>query len=195
MAEITKYFRYIFLDVEKYTERSIEAQSDVVNYLNKIVKESVEQNGLKENDLLYIPTGDGLCLAINRESKFDIHMLIALDILQRILNHNNEQVDNMRMFNVRIGINENTDNVIKDINGKTNVAGSGINYASRIMDCADGGQILVSQAVCDALNARELYMNSFIKHTATIKHDINIPLYQYVKQGHAGLNINMPSIF
>lgn len=121
-------------------------------------------------------------------------MLIALDILAKIQEYNVNQKDTMRKFGVRIGINENVDNIIEDINGRTNVAGSGINLASRIMDIADEGQILISHAVYDILCSREKYMSSFRSYNAKIKHDIEIPVHQYIKTDHLGLNTNAPSI-
>ena len=78
----------------------------------------------------------------------------------------------MRKFHVRIGINENVDNLIIDINGKLNVAGSGINMSQRIMSCCDGGQILISQTVYEFLSAREEYMNLFKVYPATGKHNV-----------------------
>lgn len=194
MAELTGSFKYIYLDVVKFTKkRSVEAQSDVIKGLNKIVKESVQQNGLQQENVIFIPTGDGICIAIRGNLAFDIHMLIACDILSKIKEYNGTQKDAMRNFGVRIGINENVDNIIEDINGRTNVAGSGINFASRIMDNADEGQILVSQAVYDILHYREKYMNSFKSYTATVKHDTEIHVHQYIKEGLSGLNISAPS--
>lgn len=194
MAEIKdESCKYIFLDIVKFTKRSVEAQSDVIKELNRIVKESVQRNSLQENNIIFIPTGDGICLAIRRSLSFDIHMLIALDILATIHGYNENQKDDKRKFDVRIGINENTDIIIEDINERTNVAGSGINLASRIMDNADEGQVLVSQAVYDILCAREKYMGSFKSYNATIKHGLQIPVHQYVKAGHLGLNTNEPS--
>ncbi|MBM2838431.1 MAG: hypothetical protein HW415_1056 [Deltaproteobacteria bacterium] len=194
MAELTERLKYIFLDIVKYTKRSVEAQSDVIKELNKAVKDSVKKNGLQLENIIFIPTGDGICLAIRGNLPFDIHMLIAVDILAKIQEYNAAQKDTVRQFGVRIGINENVDNIIEDINGKTNVAGSGINFASRIMDNADEGQILVSTVVYDILQAREKYMSSFKSYTATIKHGIKIPVYQYIKEGLAGLNTSAPSI-
>lgn len=193
MAELTESFKYIFLDIVKFTRRSVEAQSDVIKELNKIVKESVQQNGLQQENVIFIPTGDGICIAIRGNLAFDIHMLIALDILSKIKEYNGTQKNAMRNFGVRIGINENVDNIIEDINGRINVAGSGINFASRIMDNADEGQILVSQVVYDILHDREKYMNSFKSYTATIKHGIKIPVHQYIKEGLTGLNTSAPS--
>ncbi|MDO9028241.1 MAG: adenylate/guanylate cyclase domain-containing protein [Candidatus Roizmanbacteria bacterium] len=193
MDELTASFKYIFLDIVKFTKRSVEAQSDVIKELNKIVKESVQDNSLQKDNTIFIPTGDGICLAMRGELSYDIHMLISLDILAKIQGYNENQSDNTRKFGVRMGINENVDNVIEDINGRTNVAGSGINFASRIMDNADEGQILVSQTVYDILYAREKYMNSFRSYNATIKHDLKIPVHQYIKSEHKGLNVDIPS--
>lgn len=40
---------------------------------------------------------------------------------------------------------------VDDINANRNVAGGGINLAQRVMDCGDGGHILVSKPVADML--------------------------------------------
>lgn len=193
MTELAANFKYIFLDIVKFTKRSVEAQSDVITQLNKIVKESVQTDNLQEESIIYIPAGDGICIAMRGALPFDIHMLISLDILAMIEDYNRNQSDEMRRFGVRIGINENVDNIIEDVNGRTNVAGSGINFANRIMDNADEGQILISQTVYDLLYAREKYMNSFKSYNAPIKHGLKIPVHQYIKSGHKGLNVDVPS--
>src|SRR5438876_10940737 len=103
---------------------------------------------------LFIPTGDGLCIAlINTEGRYryDIHMLVALNILESLEDYNRSQPDEMRRFHVRIGINSNEDNLINDINARPNLAGAGISLASRIMDKADGSQILVGESVFERL--------------------------------------------
>ena len=192
MGELNKRFKYIFLDIVKFTQRSVEAQSDVVKALNEIVKSSVETNAIKEENIIYIPTGDGICLAMSGELAFDIHMRVAINILKNIHNYNVGQTNDMHKFNVRIGVNENIDNIIEDINGRVNVAGSGINIASRVMDNADGGQILVSESVYDILHSREKYIQSFKSYTATIKHGIKIPVHQYINKGIVGLNTDTP---
>ena len=204
MEELTESIKYVFLDIVDYTKRSVEAQSDIVSILNDIIKKSVKDKGIDLNDegkdeysfdeeVIFIPAGDGICIAIRNHLTYDIHILIALDILLNIQRYNEDQEDTQRKFNVRMGVNENTDNIIEDINGRTNVAGSGVNIASRIMDNADGNQILISESVYNILYARENYMDSFRRYEATIKHEKKIPVYQYIKEGHEGLNINVPS--
>jgi class 3 adenylate cyclase len=46
---------------------------------------------------------------------------------------------------VRMGIHSGPVNEVTDVNGRTNVTGTGINMAQRVMDCGDAGHILISQ--------------------------------------------------
>jgi hypothetical protein len=46
---------------------------------------------------------------------------------------------------------------IKDVNDRLNVAGAGINFAQRVMDCGDAGHILVSKRVADDLAQDSLW--------------------------------------
>src|SRR5687768_3731812 len=125
--------KYIFLDVVDFTRsRSVEAQSDIVHSLNQIVKSSVDDNSIPDENRIFLPTGDGICVALlnieclqNIEPAYDSHLRIALGILKRLEEHNASIEDAQRKFNVRIGINENIDNVVIDINGNRNVAGDG----------------------------------------------------------------------
>ncbi|MDQ6809520.1 MAG: hypothetical protein M3Z64_08890 [Verrucomicrobiota bacterium] len=50
-----------------------------------------------------------------------------------------------------MGIHSGPVSVIKDVNDGTNFAGAGINLAQRVMDCGDGGHILLSQRVAEDL--------------------------------------------
>jgi hypothetical protein len=85
--------------------------------------------------------------------------------------------------------------LVTDINGRRNVAGAGISMAQRIMDKADGGQVLVGQTVYEVLRQREAYITSFVKFQGHGKHDIVFDVYQYVAKDAHGLNIGMPSAF
>jgi len=192
----TMPIKYVFIDIVGFTKnRSVEAQTDIIKSLNGIVTSTIESFSELNDRVILLPTGDGICIAIiNVAIPYDIH--IPLKLLEK-LNAYNEGIkdDDMRTFSIRIGINENIDNVIKDINGKKNVAGAGINYASRIMDMCDGNQIIVGEDVYGILRHREHYMKSFRTIHAQVKHNVAINLYQYISEGHEGLNIDMPSKF
>ena len=47
-----------------------------------------------------------------------------------------------RNIQVRMGVHSGPINQVTDVNDRVNVAGTGINIAQRLMDCADAGHIL-----------------------------------------------------
>jgi class 3 adenylate cyclase len=194
--EDTANVKYVFVDVVGFTKkRSVEAQSYVVGYLNAVITGVLTTTGVNQDKTILIPTGDGVAIALLNVGPYDLHMQIALQILRFVEEHTRETEDTMRKFNVRIGINQNEDNLILDINGNQNVAGRGISLAQRIMDKADGGQILVGRAVYETLIQREQYMQKFREFSTRDKHGEVISIYQFYASEHIGLNVDMPSVF
>src|SRR2546423_5698236 len=129
--------KYIFLDVVQFSMRTAEDQSRIVHRLNSIVRESLGSHGIKEEDRILIPTGDGMCIALIGLHQYDVHVRFALSILKSLHNYNEATAERARRFQIRIGINQNTDILVQDINNRTNIAGAGINDASRVMGQAD----------------------------------------------------------
>lgn len=194
--EMTCSVKYIFIDVVQFTHhRNVEAQSHIVKTLNEIVLEIISKHKIDKETPIYIPTGDGICIALkNTEGRFpfDIQMLVALDILTYLKVFNDSEANEMRKFQVRIGLNANEDNLITDINGRENVAGAGISLASRIMDKADGNQILVGESVYDRLQQREKYMDKLKLFPTADKHGKPFRVYQYIEEGHPALSTETP---
>ncbi|WP_298900020.1 adenylate/guanylate cyclase domain-containing protein [uncultured Psychroserpens sp.] len=189
--------KHIFIDIVNYTyNRSVEAQTDLISYLNTFVKESLEKNQIDSKDRICIPTGDGMCISLlNISIPYDIHIKISLDILKKINSHNDSQKNEMRKFQIRIGINENIDNLIIDINDNKNISGSGINYAARIESLADGNQILVGNSVFEKLVQREQYMKSFDSYSAEVKHGLPLKVHHFKNDKLEFLNNDIPSKF
>ena len=194
MPKVARLFaRYVFLDVVQFSHnRSAEAQSHIISELNRIVRETLSEFGV--DNLTLLPTGDGMCIALH-DLQFDLHIRVALKILERLEEYNQSTADVMRKFDVRIGINQNTDIVFDDINNRPNLAGAGINFASRIMDFAQGNQIFVSDVVFNELQPSEEYMNKFQRFTTTTKHSLPITAYQFIGEGYRGLSLDIPSQF
>ena len=187
--------KYIFLDVVAYSQRTIEAQCYIIGTLNRIVKGAIKRYHINEDSVIYMPTGDGICIALLGSGlEYDIHVTVAKEILRRV--HVNASRVNLgwKKFDIRIGINQADDNIITDINGHKNVAGAGINNARRIMDLADAGQILVSSIVYENLHPRKGYNHAFSEeYKKTVKHRLVLKMHQLVSPGTAGVNINPPS--
>ena len=50
-----------------------------------------------------------------------------------------------------MGIHSGPVSEVTDVNGRTNIAGAGINMAQRVMDCGDAGHILLSKHVAEEI--------------------------------------------
>lgn len=186
----------VFLDIVGFTKnRSVEAQSDVVAVMNDVVSKAMDSVQVSPEGTILLPTGDGMAIALIDVAEVDQHLRLALEILRLVAEHNASETSGMRRFDVRIGINENVDNLVTDINGRRNVAGAGISMAQRIMDKADGGQVLVGQTVYEVLRHREQYLYSFRGYKARGKHDVELGVYQFLSKDAFGLNVAPPSAF
>lgn len=189
----TRHVKYVFVDVVLYSvSRSVEAQTEIIATINKLVKEGLSEIDV-DCDVVFIPTGDGICVAIiDRLAAFDIHLRFALKLLERLSEYNSNCSDSTRKFEIRIGLNENVDNLITDINGHRNVAGPGINTAQRIMNLGDGGSLIISESVFETLRHREIYLGKFKRFSALVKHDVELTVFQYVDTALVGLNCKTP---
>src|SRR5437879_8124100 len=67
----------------------------------------------------------------------------ALEISRTLQEHPHIQL--------RMGVHSGPVNQVTDVNDKTNIAGSGINVAQRVMDCGDAGHILLSGHIAEDL--------------------------------------------
>jgi len=58
---VTKSAKYIFLDIVGFTHnRSVEAQTDLIEVLNRVVLDAVSMHGVDEENRILLPTGDGI---------------------------------------------------------------------------------------------------------------------------------------
>ncbi len=209
--DLVRRVKYVFCDVVGYSRnRTAEAQIDIIDRLNEAVTRAVnawvsEQirtgvfEPLQTLEVIYIPTGDGICVAIvDREASYDAHIRIALGLLYMVDKVNAQEPDESRKFSIRIGLAENDDNMITDINEKRNVAGPGINEAQRAMSFGDGSQILFGESVFNVLRHRESYVYSIVRFEGAEKHGRSIFIYQLISQDGATypqLSSEVPSAF
>jgi len=192
----TALVKYTFIDIVEYTKnRSVEAQSDIIAMLNALVARVFEELKIPKEERIMLPTGDGMCIGFLNYNFFDINMIFSFKLLEGLAFQNKSEQDESRRFKIRIGINENQDNLVRDINGVNNLAGSGINLAQRVMNMGDDSQILLGPASYEVLRCRELYMKHFREFAALDKHGETFPVYQFVDEELAYLNTATPEAF
>jgi TolB-like protein/class 3 adenylate cyclase/Tfp pilus assembly protein PilF len=132
----------LLIDVVGYSKLLVNEQIELLQELNQIVRstESFRRAEASE-ELIRVPTGDGMALLFFRSPEEPVRC--ALESSRELKNHPHIQV--------RMGIHSGPVNKTTDVNDQSNVAGSGINVAQRVMDCGDAGHILVSKRLAEDL--------------------------------------------
>src|SRR5438094_2319898 len=138
----------LFIDVVAYSKLLVNEQREVLQQLNDVVR-SAPQFGKSSagGKLIRIPSGDGMALVFFQSPEEPVHC--AMEIARALKNHPQGRV--------RMGVHSGPVNQVTDVNDRVNVAGAGINFAQRVMDCADAGHILISKRVADDLAQDSLW--------------------------------------
>src|SRR6187200_47689 len=132
----------LFLDIVGYSKLSVNEQHARVDELNQIVRLSEQfQKAEAANRILKIPTGDGMALVFYKSPEEPAQC--AFEISRALKEHPRLQV--------RMGIHSGPVSGVVDVNGRPNLAGTGLNMAQRVMACGDAGHILVSKHVAEDL--------------------------------------------
>ncbi|MBA3544093.1 MAG: hypothetical protein H0T83_06615 [Chthoniobacterales bacterium] len=131
----------LFLDVVGYSKLLIEEQKEHLRQLTDIVLATRPVQEATNEQLVRLPTGDGMALVFRNSLEEPAHCAIGIS---RALRAHPE-------IRIRMGIHSGPVSELSDVNERTNIAGAGINLAQRVMDCGDAGHILVSKRVAGDL--------------------------------------------
>jgi len=132
----------LFIDIVGYSKLLIDEQSEALQGLNQIVRNTeVARTADAAGQLIFLPTGDGMALVFTGSVEEPVEC--ALQISQALRAQPS--------LPVRMGINSGPVHHVADVNQRENIAGAGINIAQRVMDCGDAGHILRSKRVADDL--------------------------------------------
>jgi len=173
--------RYVYIDIVHFSVgRTIEAQTWIIQSLSRIVRLAIASMDVDAGQVLCLPTGDGVCVClIDLADPFDLDIRIALSVLEQLYGLSLVQTSAERRFAVRIGLNENQDNLVTDIGGGLNVVGLGINSAHRIMSLAGPFQLFMGVSVHARLRQRALYCDHLHPVEAIVKHGERMLSYAY----------------
>src|SRR5438046_627220 len=138
----------LFLDVVGYSRLLVNEQREVLQQLNEVVRGAPQfRKSSAAGKLIRIATGDGMALVFFQSPEEPVHC--AMEIAKALKNHPH--------IRLRMGVHSGPVDQITDVNDQTNVAGVGINFAQRVMDCGDAGHILLSKRVADDLAQDRLW--------------------------------------
>ena len=132
----------LFMDVVGYSKLLINDQSEILEELNRIVRDTSQfREAEAAGKLIRLATGDGMALVFFNNVAAPVKC--ALEI--------SEVLQNYPQIPLRMGVHSGPINPISDVNERSNVTGAGINLAQRVMDCGDAGHILVSRRMAEDL--------------------------------------------
>jgi TolB-like protein/Tfp pilus assembly protein PilF len=138
----------LFLDVVGYSKLLVNEQREIIQQLNEIVRATPQFHKSSEaGKLIRIPTGDGMALVFFQTPEEPVQC--AMEVARNLKSYPN--------IRLRMGVHSGPVDQVTDVNDRTNVAGSGINFAQRVMSLGDAGHILLSRRVADDLAQDSLW--------------------------------------
>jgi adenylate cyclase len=132
----------LFMDIVDYSKRLTDEQSEALQELNQIVRNTeAARDAEAAGQLTILPTGDGMALVFTGSVEEPVECALEISHALRA----------QPSLPVRMGIHSGPVHHVKDANQRENIAGVGINIAQRVMDCGDAGHVLISKRVADDL--------------------------------------------
>lgn len=209
----------VFVDIVKYSSRAVASQRDVLKRftsclgvalrelpaLSNEVGELVTSHPAFYASVIKLPTGDGAAVAFPFVSVADLHLLFAKRLLAEVTKLNGETpcpkfeqqgwCNCHANFLLRVGVGAGGDCILyKDVNENWNVAGTVINGAARVMDLADGKQIIFTEQAHEKLtNIKPAEADHFRRLKPVKIKGRDFISYQYVGTGEPYIDPREPT--
>ena len=165
----------LLIDVVGYSKLLVNEQIALLHELNHVVRTTASfQAAESSGKLIRVPTGDGMALIFFRSPEEPARC--AFEISEALKAH--------PAIRVRMGVHSGPINQVTDVNDRVNVAGTGINVAQRLMDCADAGHILLSKHVAEDLAGYrhwQPYLHDLGEYE--VKHGLRVHIVNLYKDG------------
>jgi TolB-like protein/Tfp pilus assembly protein PilF len=156
----------LFVDIVGYSKLSINEQRGAVDKLTQIVRATEQfQKADASERLIKIATGDGMALVFYTSPEAPVRCAVELS----------RALKDYPQLRLRMGIHSGPVSGVVDVTGRTNLAGAGLNLARRVMECGDGGHILLSKHVAEDLEEYEEWRPRLHDlGTCDVKHGVRI---------------------
>src|SRR5947207_1831640 len=165
----------LLIDVVGYSKLLVNEQIELLQELNWIVRNTECFRAAETSEkLIRVPTGDGMALLFFRTPEEPVRC--ALEISKTLQDHPHIQL--------RMGVHSGPVNRVTDVNDKTNIAGSGMNVAQRVLDCGDAGHILLSKHLAEDL-AQYRHWQPYLHDLGQceVKHGLRLHIVNLYKDG------------
>src|SRR5437764_5513100 len=117
----------LFIDIVGYSRLLIEDQKERMGQLTKIVLGTAQVRDSTDEQLVRLPTGDGMALVFRHSAEEPARC--ALEVSEALRKHPE--------IPVRMGVHSGPVSEVTDVSGRSNLAGAGSNMAHGVRDCGD----------------------------------------------------------
>jgi class 3 adenylate cyclase len=135
----------LFLDIVEYSRKPVAEQITLRDRYNLLLSDALQ--GVAPNDRVILDTGDGAAISLLGDPEDALFM--ALTLRDSLAAGPPSAQPSLRL---RFGINLGPVKLVKDLNGRPNIIGDGINVAQRIMSFSEPGQVLVSRSYYEVVS-------------------------------------------
>jgi class 3 adenylate cyclase len=170
----------LFMDIVRYSALETDAkQRKAIESLNRIVRNALAEAGCRLDDVVCLPTGDGMCLCFKNT---DGPLKVAAEVHTALAKENKKR--GSQKLELRMGIHCGNVLKVRDLKGSYNLAGAAINISQRAMNCGDEGHILCTEKAYNELKNLDAYENTFlrIEEPFVVKHGAHLRLYNHVRR-------------
>ncbi len=159
----------LFVDIVAYSTLHMDRQQHLLHQLQEAVRYTSAFNRAQfEDQLIRLPTGDGMALVFFRDPEAPVRCALELT----------KALQGVPDIKLRMGIHTGPVYRVADINTNRNVAGGGINVAQRVMDCGEAGHILLSATEAEVLHQISAWCPMLHDlGEVEVKHGVRIHLY------------------
>lgn len=173
----------IGFDIVGYSELPPLQQLDRIQLLNKIAKDAFKEVLKAPVDPIYIPTGDGMFLILEKNHG------ITLPFVRKVQEIAKESIKNKgkKALKFRTCIHFGPVFRYTDVNEDLNYSGNGINIAARVLGFGAEWHVLCSdqakEQLCTHGEADSLFHDAQVK---TVKHDERVKIFNIYEENEFG---------
>jgi len=163
----------LFFDVVGYTKQTVNKQIEIKKQFNQLVTDCLDARG--DDERIILDTGDGAAIGFLQHPEDALE--VAMQFRKTVMANQHQDYPELK---VRIGIHLGPVNIAKDMNGRSNMVGDGINDAQRVMSFAGIDQVYISRAYYDFVSRlSDEYDNLFqYRGLQKDKHGREHPVYE-----------------
>jgi len=175
---------FFFVDMVGLSDPTMSTKTQIkkIKVLNQCIKECGAYKNTPHENVLTLPTGDGMCLGFMQDPQ--LPLLLASQLHEKLNKYNMGKIPS-EIVKVRIGLHSGNCFIVNDIQGNKGVWGPGIILCRRVMDFGDDGHILLTSRLAEDLYELSDEYKQYIKpvHDFTIKHGQTILVYSAYGDG------------